>query len=112
MSIFQKIIDRQIPADIVYEDERVLAFRDIHPVAPVHVLVIPKKAIVSIDSASADDEALLGHLLLVAGRVAREQGVAAGGYRIVTNIGSNGGQSVPHLHLHILGGRSMTWPPG
>ena len=112
MTIFQKIIDGDIPADKVYEDETVLAFRDIQPQAPVHVLVIPKKPIVSIAHADASDEAVLGKLLLVAAEVARREGLASDGYRLVTNIGRQGGQSVDHLHVHVLGGRQMLWPPG
>ncbi len=112
MTIFQKIIDREIPADIVYEDDRALAFRDISPKAPVHVLVIPKKPIRSIAAAGEDDRDLLGHLLLVARDVARAEGLAENGYRVVTNIGRDGGQSVDHLHLHVLGGRGLSWPPG
>ena len=112
MTIFQKIIDRQIPADIVYEDEQVLAFRDIAPQAPVHVVVIPKKPLSSLADAGAQDQALLGALLLACGAIARDLGLEDGGYRVVTNIGPDGGQSVFHLHLHILGGRQMRWPPG
>ena len=111
MTIFQKIIDREIPADIVFEDAQALAFRDIQPQAPTHILVIPKQPIVSIADAPADSGALLGHLLLVAQQVARAEGLDDG-YRIVTNIGRDGGQSVPHLHLHVLGGRRLSWPPG
>lgn len=110
MSIFQKIIDREIPADIVYEDDLALAFRDIHPQAPVHVLVIPKKPVVNVAQAEDDDAALLGHLMLVAGRVAKAQGLTD--FRVVTNSGAAAGQSVFHLHLHVLGGRSLGWPPG
>lgn len=112
MTIFQKIIDREIPADIVYEDEQALAFRDISPQAPTHVLVIPKRAITGISAATPDDAALLGHLLVVAGTVARSQGLDAGGYRLVINDGRNGGQTVSHLHVHVLGGRRLAWPPG
>lgn len=112
MTIFQRIIDREIPADIVYEDEHALAFRDVNPVAPVHVLVIPKRPIVRIGETSADDRALLGHLLHVVSLVARAEGLDEGGYRVVTNNGRDGGQSVDHLHLHVLGGRRMSWPPG
>ena len=112
MTIFQKIIDGEIPADKVYEDDAVLAFRDIQPQAPVHVLVIPKKPIVSIAHADASDERLLGQLLLAAAEVARREGLAPDGYRLVTNIGKRGGQSVDHLHVHVLGGRQMRWPPG
>ena len=112
MTIFQKILDGEIPADKVYEDEFVLAFRDIQPQAPVHILVIPKKPIVSVAHAEHDDEALLGKLLLAAGEVARREGLMPSGYRLVTNIGGEGGQSVDHLHVHVLGGRQMLWPPG
>lgn len=112
MTIFQKIIDREIPADIVYEDDLALAFRDVNPQAPVHVLVIPKEPLTNVASASDEDRALLGHLLLVVRDVARQEGLAEGGYRVVANNGAHGGQSVDHLHLHVLGGRQMTWPPG
>ena len=110
-TIFSKIIQRQIPADILFEDDRCLAFRDIHPQAPTHFLVIPKKPIPSLAAAEPQDLPLLGHLMAVAARVAAEQGLDTG-YRVVTNIGQDGGQSVDHLHLHILGGRSLAWPPG
>jgi histidine triad (HIT) family protein len=112
MTIFKKIIDREIPADIVYEDDRALAFRDIQPVAPVHILVIPKKEIPRVGDASAEQAGLLGHLLYVAAEVARREGIADDGYRVVTNNGEHGGQSVDHLHLHVLGGRQLGWPPG
>jgi histidine triad (HIT) family protein len=112
MTIFAKIIAREIPADIVYETDTVLAFRDIQPQAPVHVLVIPKKPVVSLDHAQAEDAALMGELMLACGEVARREGLDVGGYRVVTNIGKKGGQSVYHLHFHVLGGRQMAWPPG
>ena len=112
MTIFQKIIDREIPADIVYEDERSLAFRDINPQAPVHVLIIPKKPIVSVAEAEASDESLLGHLLWVAAEVARGEGIDESGYRLNINHGRDGGQTVFHLHVHLLGGRQLSWPPG
>lgn len=112
MTIFQKIIDREIPAHIVFEDERCLAFRDVSPQAPVHVLVIPKLPLVSVAQAEPQHEALLGHLLWVAGEVARLEGVAETGFRVVINSGGDGGQSVFHLHLHVLGGRRLGWPPG
>ena len=112
MSIFTKIINREIPADIVYETDTVLAFRDIAPQAPVHVLVIPKKPVVSLAEAGAGDAALMGELMLACAEVARLEGLEVGGYRVVTNIGRNGGQSVFHLHLHVLGGRPLGWPPG
>ena len=104
-SVFGKIIRGELPADKVFENERVLAFRDINPAAPTHVLVIPKKAIRNAGAAESVDEALLGELVLTAARVARQEGIAGGGYRIVMNVGSNGGESVPHLDLHVLGGR-------
>ena len=109
-TIFQKIIDGEIQAQKVYEDADVLAFKDVAPQAPFHVLVVPKKPIRSLAEAATDDGALLGKLLLAASRVARDAGIE--GYRVVTNIGDDGGQSVPHLHFHVLGGRRMTWPPG
>jgi histidine triad (HIT) family protein len=111
-TIFGKIIRGEIPADKVFENERVLAFRDIAPAAPTHILVIPKKHIRNAGAAQAEDQALLGELVLVAGQIAREQGFADDGYRLVMNVGPNGGESVPHLHLHVLGGRRMSWPPG
>ncbi|MCB9777962.1 MAG: histidine triad nucleotide-binding protein [Alphaproteobacteria bacterium] len=112
VTIFQKIIAREIPADIVYEDDEVLAFRDIQPQAPVHVLIIPKKPVVNVALADDADQALLGRLMLVARDLAVQLGIADKGYRVVTNIGAHGGQSVYHLHLHLLGGRAMMWPPG
>ena len=111
-TIFQKIIDKEIPADIVYEDDHVLAFRDIQPQAPIHILIIPKKAIVNMATATEEDETLLGKLLLTAARVAKELGVAGQGYRLVTNCNEYGGQSVYHLHIHLLAGRRLSWPPG
>ncbi|MEH2408458.1 histidine triad nucleotide-binding protein [Nostoc sp.] len=110
-TIFSKIIRREIPADIVYEDNLVLAFKDIHPQAPVHIVLIPKKPIPTLADAESEDHALLGHLLLTAKRVAEEAGLK-NGYRVVINTGDNGGQTVHHLHLHILGGRQLNWPPG
>ena len=111
MTLFEKIIARDIPADIVYEDDLVLAFNDIHPPAPTHVLVIPKKPIPRIAEADPEDHQVLGHLLLKAREVAAELNLE-NGYRLVINNGPDGGESVPHLHLHILGGRAMNWPPG
>lgn len=111
MTIFQKIIDHQIPADIIYEDDQCLAFRDINPQAPTHVLIIPRKAIPSLASAGPEDQALLGHLLLVAQKLA-EQLKLSDGYRAVMNCGRDGGQTVDHLHVHLLGGRGLGWPPG
>ena len=109
-TIFQKIIDKEIPADIVYEDEQALAFRDINPAAPTHVLVIPRKPIANVAAMDAGDKELLGHLLWVAGEVARQEGLED--YRLVTNNGEGAGQSVFHLHVHLLGGRALGWPPG
>jgi histidine triad (HIT) family protein len=110
-NIFLKIIDKSIPASIAYEDELCLAFHDIKPQAPTHVLVIPKKVIRTLDEVSVEDQALLGHLTLVAAKLAKKLGLAKG-YRIVVNCNEHGGQTVPHLHFHLLGGRDMTWPPG
>ncbi len=110
-TLFQKIAARQIPAAIVYEDDQVLAFRDIHPQAPVHVLIVPKRVIPRIAEAGPQDQALLGQLLLKAAEVAQILGLA-NGYRLVINNGPDGGETVPHLHCHILGGRHMAWPPG
>ncbi|MBD2481842.1 histidine triad nucleotide-binding protein [Planktothrix sp. FACHB-1365] len=110
-TIFSKIIRREIPADIVYEDDMCLAFRDIAPQAPVHILVIPKKPIPKLADATSEDHALMGHLLLKVKQVAEEAGLE-NGYRVVINTGVDGGQTVDHLHLHILGGRYMEWPPG
>jgi histidine triad (HIT) family protein len=112
MTLFERIIARQIPAKILFEDEHVLAFHDIQPQAPVHVLVIPKKPIPRIGEAAAEDQTLLGHLLLKAADVARTLGLDASGYRLVINHGRDGGESVPHLHCHLLGRRPMSWPPG
>lgn len=111
MTIFQQIIDGEIAADIVHEDDRCLAFRDIAPQAPVHVLVIPRKPIVSLAHLEDEDEALVGHLMLVARKVARDLGLE-NGFRTVINSGEDGGQSVDHLHVHVLGGRGLAWPPG
>ena len=110
-TIFGKILRKEIPADIVYEDELCIAFRDVNPQAPVHVLVIPRKPIVGISSAAPEDKDLLGHLMLTARNVAEELELKKG-YRLVVNNGRAGGQSVYHLHIHILGGRAMGWPPG
>lgn len=110
-TVFQRIIDREIPADIVYEDERCLAFRDISPQAPTHVLVIPKQAVASINDLTPGDAELMGHLLLVIRDLAGKLGLERG-YRVVANCGPDGGQSVDHLHFHLLGGRALAWPPG
>jgi histidine triad (HIT) family protein len=110
-TIFSKIIRKEIPADIVYEDDLTLAFRDVHPQAPVHILIIPKQSIVSIAEATDADAALLGQLLLTVKRVATQERLDKG-YRVVINTGDDGGQTVFHLHLHLLGKRAMAWPPG
>lgn len=109
-TIFAKILRKEVPADVVYEDDFVLAFRDINPQAPTHILVIPKKWVRGIESATADDN--LQALFLAAAEVARREGIERHGYRIVVNSGADGGQTVDHLHVHILGGRRMDWPPG
>lgn len=111
-TLFQRICDREIPADIVYEDGEVVAFRDIHPQAPVHVLIVPRKAIARLAESSADDQALLGRLILKAAEIAVKLGVSQPGYRLVINNGRDGGESVPHLHCHLLAGRQLGWPPG
>lgn len=110
-TIFKKIIDGEIPADILHEDDRCLAFRDVSPQAPTHVLVIPKKEIASVDALGDDDQLLVGHLWKVIRDLARELQLS-GGYRVVVNCGPDAGQDVPHLHFHLLGGRRLQWPPG
>lgn len=112
MTIFRKIINREVIADIVFEDDQCLAFRDIHPQAPTHVLLIPKKDIPSMVEARPEDAELLGHLMVKSAEVAAKLGLSEEGYRIVINTRSYGGQTVHHLHLHILGGRPLSWPPG
>jgi histidine triad (HIT) family protein len=111
-TLFEKIAAREIPASIVYEDELVLAFKDINPQAPVHVLIVPKKTIVRLGEATPEDQAVLGHLLLKAAEVAGKLGLSQSGFRLVFNNGRDAGEAVPHLHCHILGGRPMNWPPG
>jgi histidine triad (HIT) family protein len=111
MTIFEKIIAREIPAKIVYEDDDVLAFHDVNPQAPVHVLIVPKKVIPRLADASASDEAVLGKLLLTAKKIAMDLGLT-NGYRVVINNGPDAGESVPHLHVHVLGKRTLAWPPG
>jgi histidine triad (HIT) family protein len=111
-TLFEKIVAREIPATIVYEDEQVIAFRDIKPQAPAHVLIVPKKPIPRIAEAKTEDLPVLGHLLLKAAAVARQLGVDKSGFRLVFNNGPDAGEAVPHLHCHILGGRKMSWPPG
>ncbi len=110
--VFCRIINKEAPARIVHEDDLLLAFEDIHPQAPVHILVIPKEHIVSLDRAPRGGEELLGRLLVAARDLARAKGIAAGGYRIVLNTGPDSGQAVDHLHLHLIGGRRLAWPPG
>lgn len=112
MTLFEKIISRQIPAEIVYEDELVVALRDINPGAPIHLLVVPKKPIPRIAEATPGDHKVLGHMLLKAAEIAAKFGLKENGYRLVINNGPDAGESVPHLHLHILGGRKLAWPPG
>ncbi len=111
-TIFGKIIRREIPATIVYETESVLAFRDIAPQAPTHIVVIPKEPIVSLAHSTPEHRGVLGDLMLAVAEIARQEGLEDGGYRVVTNIGRHGGQTVFHLHLHLLGGRDLSWPPG
>jgi histidine triad (HIT) family protein len=111
-TLFQKIIDREIPAKLAHEDDLCIAIHDINPQAPVHVLVIPKKPLARVGEAGTGDQALLGHLLLTAASLAKKLGVADSGYRLVINNGRDGGESVPHLHVHLLGQRPLAWPPG
>ncbi len=111
-TIFSKIIQKEIPAKIIYEDEEVLAFEDISPQAPVHILIIPKKEIPTLNDLTVEDAALMGKLFLTAQKIAKEQGFAEKGYRTVFNCNEDGGQTVDHIHLHLLAGRSLTWPPG
>jgi histidine triad (HIT) family protein len=112
MTLFEKIVAREIPAKIVFEDDEVLAFHDVNPQAPVHVLMIPKRVIPRIAEAQVGDAALLGRLLLTAKQIAADLGLSETGFRLVINNGHNGGETVPHLHVHLLGGRPMHWPPG
>lgn len=110
-TIFKRIIDKEIPADIIYEDDQCLAFKDIAPKAPTHVLIIPKKEIATVDDLADEDAALIGHMWIVIRNLARDLGLEDG-YRVIVNCKEAGGQEVPHLHYHLLGGRQMTWPPG
>lgn len=112
MTLFEKIIEGEIPSEVVYEDDLCFCFRDIAPQAPVHLLLIPKQVIVRIAEARADDAALLGHMMTKVGEIARREGFAESGFRVVVNNGKHGGEAVPHLHLHILAERQMEWPPG
>ncbi|QEG37361.1 histidine triad nucleotide-binding protein [Bythopirellula goksoeyrii] len=111
-TLFEKIADKEIPAEIVYEDDQCVAFRDVNPQAPTHVLVIPREPIPSLESLAETNAPLLGHLWMVIRDVARQEGIAQGGYRVVVNCGQDGGQTVDHLHFHVLGGRPLQWPPG
>ena len=111
-TIFKKIIDGEIPAELIYEDDHCLAFRDINAQAPVHLLLIPRKEITNVAALAEGDQALAGHLMLAVGKIARQLNIQDTGYRVVMNCGPHGGQSVDHLHLHILGGRPLSWPPG
>ena len=112
MSLFEKLISRELPADILFEDDEVFAFRDIAPQAPVHILIIPKKPITRIGLAERSDAILLGRLLVTAAAIARSLGVTDNGYRLVINNGPDAGEAIPHLHIHLLAGRKLTWPPG
>lgn len=112
MTIFEKIAAREIPARIAFEDDDVIAFHDVNPQAPVHVLIVPKRVIPRLAEAQTSDQTILGKLLLTAGKVARDLGVGESGYRVVINSGPDAGESVPHLHLHLLGKRALAWPPG
>lgn len=112
MTIFARIINGEIPAKKVYEDEHVVAFHDVNPQAPVHVLIVPRKPLVNVADARPEDAELLGRCLLAGAEIARQLGLEPRGYRLVTNVGQDGGQSVYHLHVHLLGGRALGWPPG
>jgi len=111
-TVFSKIISREIPAEIVYEDDICIAFKDTSPQAPVHALLIPKKEISSLNDLKPEDKDIMGHMMMKTPEIARKMGVSDGGYRIVANTGKNAGQSVFHIHIHILGGRKLEWPPG
>jgi histidine triad (HIT) family protein len=111
-TIFKKIVEKEIPADIVHEDDLCVAFRDIDPKAPTHILIIPKKEIPSMAQVEDEDKQLMGHMFLVASKIAKDEGVSDTGYRLVVNTNEEGGQEVHHLHIHLLGGRQMNWPPG
>ena len=112
MTIFEKIIAREIPAKVIWEDDDAIAFEDVNPQAPVHVLIVPKKVIPRLSAASGSDHALLGKLLAVAGELAKKLEIDKTGYRVVINSGPDAGESVPHLHVHLLGKRALAWPPG
>ena len=112
MTMFQKIIAREIPAKIIWEDDEVLAFHDVNPQAPVHVLIVPKRAIPRLAEATESDQFLLGKLIFTANKIAEQLGLTISGYRVVINNGPDAGESVPHLHVHLLGKRALAWPPG
>ena len=111
-TIFTKIINREIPADIIYEDDEILAFNDINPQAPIHILIIPKKEIKTINDIHSEDTAIIGRLFLIAKKIAKQVDISEDGYRVVMNCNEYGGQSVYHIHLHLIGGRKLSWPPG
>ncbi|MAX09433.1 MAG: histidine triad nucleotide-binding protein [Candidatus Marinimicrobia bacterium] len=111
-AIFTKIINREIPADIIYEDDEILAFNDINPQAPIHILIIPKKEIKTINDIHFEDTAIIGKLFLIAKKIAKQVDISEDGYRLVMNCNEYGGQSVYHIHLHLIGGRKLSWPPG
>ena len=111
-TIFKKIINKEVDADIVYEDEKILAFKDVNPISPIHILVIPKKEIPTINDISFNDKELLGEMFIVAQKIAKKLNINKSGYRVVFNCNEDGGQTVFHLHMHLLGGRSFSWPPG
>lgn len=112
MTIFQKILTKEIPAEIVWEDDQCMAIRDINPQAPIHILVIPRKPLVNVLAVGPEDQDLMGHLLRTCGEIARKEGIAEDGFRLVINANRHGGQSVDHFHIHLMGGRQMSWPPG
>jgi histidine triad (HIT) family protein len=112
MTLFERIINREVPAQIIHEDSKCVAIRDINPQAPVHVLIIPRRVISRLGEAGEADAALIGHMLLTAASIAKREGIEESGYRVVVNHGRHAGESVPHLHVHLLGGRQMKWPPG
>ena len=111
-TIFKKIIDKKINADIVYENDKVLAFKDVNPISPIHILIIPKKEIPTVNDISSEDKELLGELFITAKKIAKKLNINKNGYRVVFNCNEDGGQTVFHLHMHLLGGRSFSWPPG
>lgn len=111
-TLFQKISDREVPADFVYEDDEIMAFRDINPQAPVHVLIVPKEVVENVNALEPRHTELIGRMVLTARQIARDEGLAEDGYRLVLNTGANAGQSVYHIHIHLLGGRYLEWPPG